>query len=117
MLIHEIIKKERKRKNLSQLDISGELGMSIKTYRKYENGDVEFSIRQLIKLSDILGLDSSCLFNIEKLYYENQKEPRTSSIIINQLINDQTFKLTDINNSISKTITRLKFFQNQINDL
>lgn len=54
----EQIKRERKKRRLSQADLAQLLGMSRATISQIENGTVqEIGIRKLIRILDVLGLE------------------------------------------------------------
>jgi len=56
--IGEQIKKERKRRKISQDEIAKELGMSRSTISQIESGIVqEIGVRRLIRVLDYLGLE------------------------------------------------------------
>ena len=55
--ICEVIRIERLRKRLKQEDVAIILGKSQNYYSKMENGERDFSLKNLIKLMDIFEID------------------------------------------------------------
>jgi transcriptional regulator with XRE-family HTH domain len=56
--IGEEIRKERKRRKISQQTLAGELGMSRATISQIESGTVqEIGVRKLIRILDYFGLE------------------------------------------------------------
>lgn len=57
----------------------------------------------------MLDIDSNYLFNIEKLFYENQKGIKENSFILDQIITEKTINLMEINNLIICSVIRRIF--------
>lgn len=55
--ICEIIRIERLRRRLKQEEVAVKLGKSQNYYSKIENGEREFSLKNLMKLMDIFEID------------------------------------------------------------
>ena len=82
--IGQRIRMLRKRKKLSQQDVAGMIGKALRTYQKYETGEVEVSIATVNQLAEILDTTSTYLMG-----YEPEKasvmEIRTLADIISAL--------------------------------
>lgn len=57
MKLYEKVKIERHKKRVTQQELAEALGMSERTYRKYEKGEIDYTFRQLFRISDYLGID------------------------------------------------------------
>jgi len=53
----QLIKDTRKRKGISQTEMSEKLGVSLPTYSRYENGVTEMNVSTLLKIVEILDLE------------------------------------------------------------
>ena len=82
--IGQRIRMLRKQKKLSQQDVADMLGKAIRTYQKYETGEIEVSIATVNQLAEILDTTSTYLMG-----YEPEKvvtpEIKTLADIINAL--------------------------------
>ncbi len=56
MITKEILKEERKKRNLTQAEVSKKLSLSQSAYAKYETGDAIPTTESLIKLADFYNL-------------------------------------------------------------
>ncbi len=63
--IGQRIRTLRKRKKLSQQDVADMLGKAIRTYQKYETGEIEVSIATVNQLAEILNTTSTYLMGFE----------------------------------------------------
>lgn len=71
----KIIKEARDRQGLTQEDIANQLGISLRQYHKYENGEFPKYKKEMIKnLDAILGT------NIYALIYEHEVHSRTEDL-------------------------------------
>lgn len=79
--IHNNIRILRKLNELSQENAAFELGISQSQYSRRENGSIEFTISELIKLSKLLNVSYENI--IEKNYSENinNKLSHTTTIL------------------------------------
>ena len=99
--IGQRIRTLRKRKKLSQQDVAGMIGKALRTYQKYETGEIEVSIATVNQLAEILDTTSSYIMG-----YEAEKasvmEIKTLADIINAL-----FKLEETSGvSVDIDVTR-----------
>ncbi len=71
--ICDVVRFERLKKRLKQEDVAIKLGKSQNYYSKMENGERDFSLKNLMKLMDIFEIDPVDFFKeVKKL--EKQKE-------------------------------------------
>lgn len=71
--ICDVVRFERLKKRLKQEDVAKEIGKSQNYYSKMENGERDFSLKNLMKLMDIFEIDPVDFFKeVKKL--EKQKE-------------------------------------------
>lgn len=71
--ICDVVRFERLKKRLKQEDVAFKLGKSQNYYSKMENGERDFSLKNLMKLMDIFEIDPVDFFKeVKKL--EKQKE-------------------------------------------
>lgn len=75
MNLAESLKKERKKKNLSQKEFADKLGMNARTYASYERGERDISTAVLLNICKTLNISSDDLLG-------NSKNPSTSQIQI-----------------------------------
>ena len=66
MDIGEIIKKYRKEKRMSQEMLARQTGISTMSIRRYESGERDIRTDELKKISRVLNIPSSVLFNFEQ---------------------------------------------------
>lgn len=55
--ICDVVRFERLKKRLKQEDVAKEIGKSQNYYSKMENGERDFSLKNLMKLMDVFGID------------------------------------------------------------
>ena len=71
--ICDVVRFERLKKRLKQEDVAIKLGKSQNYYSKMENGERDFSLKNLMKLMDIFEIDPVDFFKeVKKI--EKQKE-------------------------------------------
>lgn len=101
MKVLEKIKEYRKRKLISQEEMSDMLGMSQNNYGKIERGDTELTVVRLLEISKILeipvfelvGEDLNGVFELIKQTYETElkytkADVAKNNVIINNLMKD-----------------------------
>ena len=66
-----ILKRERKKKNITQTEIAKILNISQRVYSNYECGDVEPSIDTLINMADYFGMPIDLLVGRYELRKNN----------------------------------------------
>lgn len=76
--ICDVVRFERLKKRLKQEDVAKEIGKSQNYYSKMENGERDFSLKNLMKLMDIFEIDPVDFFK-EVMKLEKQKETSFNS--------------------------------------
>lgn len=72
--ICDVVRFERLKKRLKQEDVAIKLGMSQNYYSKMENGERDFSLKNLMKLMDIFEIDPVDFFKeVKKLKKHKEK--------------------------------------------
>ena len=66
MQIHDIIRKLREEKHWSQEEMASRVGMSKNGYAKMEHGESRPSLDRLEKITQVLGIEMTELFNEDK---------------------------------------------------
>ena len=64
-IISANIKKYRELKGFTREDIAGELDMSVSGYSKIERGEIDITIPKLQRISDVLGVSTSDMLNLD----------------------------------------------------
>lgn len=64
MFTADRIKAARIQKNLTQRSMSEKLNINLRTYQKYESGEISPPLKQIEKISEILGVSPDLLINI-----------------------------------------------------
>lgn len=92
-IIHNI-KTIRESKNLSEQYIGTSMGIGQSSYCKKEKGDREFTLTELIKLSEIMEVSLVRLIELDIAKIINQQNHDNSTgIIEHQTINNEGYKL------------------------
>lgn len=70
MALKDVIKDARVKRNLKQEDAAKQVGVTVQTYSKWENGKTEPKASQVGKLADLLGLSEReiCQGRLNKRY-------------------------------------------------
>jgi len=63
------LKAARILKGYTQTDVAKKLGVSLPTYAQKERGKIDFSIKEVIKLANILDLD---IAQIDDIFFEGK---------------------------------------------
>lgn len=66
MQVHDIIRKLREEKRWSQEEMASRVGMSKNGYAKVERGESRPSLERLEKITQVLGIEMTELFNEDK---------------------------------------------------
>ena len=138
MEIHEIIKKSRKEKGLTQQELADKIDRSLRMVQKYESGEVQPSIEVLnsiisdelpytsvsisggVKLNKILSITPNLIFNLLKslalsgdinYYTLTDEDLQFLSDMIKNLLIQQAVFLTDKNTRSS--ISELNLIENE----
>lgn len=87
MQIHDKIQKLRELRGKTQLEAADALGLTQPNYSKYENGKLDFTVKQIQKLADLfdLTLEDIIGFN-EHLIFNLNKNRKANGLVINNHI-------------------------------
>jgi transcriptional regulator with XRE-family HTH domain len=95
-IIHNI-KTIRESKNITAEHLAGQLGVSQSTYSRKENGDIEFSLPELVKVSEALEVPLVKIIDLDLAKVINQNNHDTASgnqnIIENQTVMNEGYQL------------------------
>ncbi len=91
MTLNENIKKLRLARNLSQVDLAKELGVTKQSVSNWENNNIQPSIDMLIRLARYFSVSADCLLGLDERQY----------IETSGLTDQQTAHITAIINDIS----------------
>lgn len=72
--IHIKIRQLRKINELSQENIAFELGLSQSQYSRRENGVMDFTVKEIIKISSLFGVSYEDIINEEDLFTNKKSE-------------------------------------------
>ena len=86
------IKTIRESKNLTEEYIAGQMGISQSTYNRKENGLTDFSLTELIQLSDVLEVSVSKFIDMDLAQIINQYNSDTASGNYQTISNDEGYK-------------------------
>ena len=94
MQIHDKIRKLRELRGKSQLEAADALGLSQPNYSKYESGKNDFTVKQIEKLADLLGLSLEDIIGFnEHLIFNMSKNRKANGLVINNHISKNEKKL------------------------
>lgn len=71
-----VIKSLRIQRNLTKEALAAELGISVSTIKKYENGERALSITNLFKIIDYFKVDANTILNVAEGKKENSIDSR-----------------------------------------
>lgn len=84
-IIGERLKKARKNKMLTQMELSEDLGISIAYLSRIEKGSTQISLRRLSQICDVLGISEGTILN-----GTNEKSKEYLSSEMQELLNKTT---------------------------
>lgn len=79
--IKKTIKNIRKQKKYSQAHIASELGITTRAYSKIESGETNLTIERLYKITDILDVNLTYLFNGNPVANNNAYNSNTETVL------------------------------------
>lgn len=91
-MLKDNIKKLRKEKKLTQLELASKIDIALRTYSNYENGSVEPNIKTLIKLADFFEISVDYLIE----HRQNNKIDLSGLTKTQKKIIDITCQLNEI---------------------
>ncbi len=86
MKTHELIKKIRLDKNITQEYIANELNMDVTNYGRIERGVSKLTIERLLKIVDILQVDVESL--VPEYYSKSKIKQNKTEILLEEIISE-----------------------------
>lgn len=106
MQLHQIIKTIRENKKLSQVYLAYELGIDQSQYCRREKGEIQFVPNEIVKLSKVLEISISNLFN--EIIEEKRTSMDKNISIPEKLIEQYELRIKEKEEMIQLLINQIK---------